>query len=126
MGYLFSWLTIIRDMWGDPMDVKVESHIPEIKDAARDAVERALEAVGLQAEGYAKMLCPVDTGNLRNSITHTTEPSDRSAYIGTNVEYAPYVEYGTSRTKAQPFLQPAAEDHVEEYMAIFQQYLQGE
>lgn len=108
------------------MNVKVESHIPEIKDAARDAVERALEAVGLQAEGYAKMLCPVDTGNLRNSITHTTEPSDRSAYIGTNVEYAPYVEYGTSRTKARPFLQPAAEDHVEEYMAIFQQYLQGE
>lgn len=108
------------------MDVKVESHIPEIKDAARNAVERALEAVGLQAEGYAKMLCPVDTGNLRNSITHTTEPSDRSAYIGTNVEYAPYVEYGTSRTKAQPFLRPAAEDHAEEYMAIFQQYLQGE
>lgn len=92
-------------------------------DALRDMKPIALEAVGLQAEGYAKLLCPVDTGNLRNSISHTQD--GESAYIGTNVEYAAYVEMGTSRSRAQPYLKPAAENHKDEYRAIFEQYMKG-
>ncbi len=42
----------------------------EIGNAKNNAIERAMEAIGMQAEGYAKILCPVDTGNLRNSIGH--------------------------------------------------------
>lgn len=41
-----------------------------VRKATKEAVDVALEAVGLQAERYAKLLCPVDTGLLRNSITH--------------------------------------------------------
>lgn len=89
----------------------------------KEAVARGLEAVGLQAEMYAKMLCPVDTGRLRGSITHTTD--GECAYIGTNVEYAAYVEYGTSKTQAQPYLQPAAENHADEYKAIFEQFMRN-
>ena len=59
------------------------------------ALVTALEEVGLVAEGYAKRACPVDTGRLRNSITHVTRPDEKAVYIGTNVEYAPHVEYGT-------------------------------
>lgn len=84
----------------------------------QDKIKVALEECGLAAEGYAKRLCPVDTGNLRNSISHTTDAEN--AYIGTNVEYAPYVEMGTSRTKAQPFLKPAATGHADEYKRIFE------
>lgn len=103
------------------MEMKIEAdNTDTIKDLVRAQTRVALEAVGLQAENYAKRLCPVDTGNLRNSITHTSD--DDTAYIGTNVEYAPYVEYGTSRTKAQPFLKPAANDHVSEYHDIFEYY----
>lgn len=98
----------------------VEDHIEEIEWAKDMATQIALEAIGLQAEGYAKKKCPVDTGNLRNSITHVYD--EDSAYIGTNVEYAPYVEFGTSRMKAQPFLRPAAENHVDEYREIFEAY----
>lgn len=105
------------------VDVKVTSKVDEVLRATKAAVERGLEAVGLQAEGYAKMICPVDTGNLRNSITHTSD--GEAAYVGTNVEYAPYVEYGTSKTKAQPFLRPAAEDHTTEYKAIFEDQLKN-
>lgn len=83
-----------------------------------NAISRALEKIGLVAEGYAKRLCPVDTGRLRNSITHTMD--EDSAYIGTNVEYAPYVELGTVRTRAQPFLTPAAEDHMDTYRRILE------
>lgn len=45
---------------------------------------------------------PVDTGRLRNSVTHLLKGYD--CFIGTNVEYAPYVEEGTSRMKGKHFL----------------------
>lgn len=103
--------------------VKIYDNTAEVKKQVHTAVERALEAVGLQGEGYAKLMCPVDTGRLLNSITHTSD--GEAAYIGTNVEYAPYVEYGTSKTAPQPFIRPAAEDHMDEYKKIFEFYLKG-
>lgn len=43
---------------------------------------------------------------------------DDSVLIGTNVFYAPYVEMGTSKTKAQPFLKPAITDHMQEFKGL--------
>ena len=91
--------------------------------AKDEAVERALEAIGLQAEGYAKLLSPVDTGRLRNSLTHQAKQSEKAVYIGTNVEYGKYVEMGTRRSKAQPYLRPAIENHIPEYKKIAENYL---
>ena len=45
---------------------------------------------------------------------------DEAVYIGTNVEYAPYVENGTSRQKARPFLKPAATEHNSEYKSLME------
>lgn len=104
-------------------DFEVEDHTEEVLDGIGQAKARALEKIGLVAEGYAKRLCPVDTGNLRNSITHGTD--DEAAYIGTNVEYAVYVEMGTVNTPAQPYLKPAAADHMEGYRNILKSELQG-
>lgn len=104
-------------------EVSIESNAAEIKAAKDAAIERALEAIGLQAEGNVAMLAPVDTGRLRGSITHEVEGD--TVYIGTNVEYAPYVEYGTSKTKAQPFLKPGIQDHMSEYQSIADAYLKG-
>lgn len=53
-----------------------------------DAVLRALERCGEQAEGYAKDLAPVDTGNLRNSISHKVDDGEPAVYIGSNLKYA--------------------------------------
>lgn len=97
----------------------------EVADAIDQALAAALEEVGLAAEGFAKRLCPVDTGRLRNSITHVTRPGEKAVYIGTNVEYGPYVEYGTARQKAQPFLRPAATGHGDTYRAIVEARLRG-
>lgn len=97
----------------------------EVKKAFDAAIPPALEAVGLTAEGYAKLLCPVDTGRLRNSISHVVDESEKAVYIGTNVEYAPYVEMGTSKTKAQPFLKPAATNHTDEYRRIIESYFKS-
>ena len=89
------------------------------------AISRGLEKIGLAAEGYAKKLAPVDTGRLRNSVTHAVVDGEQAVYIGTNVEYARYVELGTSRHKEQPFLRPAATDHVDTYRAILEAELKS-
>lgn len=93
----------------------------EVLKGLSDAVERALTRIGLAAEGYAKKECPVDTGNLRNSITNEVRSSEKSVYIGTNVEYAAYVELGTTRTRAKPYLKPAATEHPTVYKRIMEE-----
>ena len=52
------------------MNVEFIVSSEQVKSAMHDALIRALEKIGMTAEKYAKRLCPVDTGNLRNSITH--------------------------------------------------------
>lgn len=106
------------------MSIEVrEDNTAEVAGNIKNAITQALESVGLAAEGYAKLNCPVDTGNLRNSITH--EVSGNDVYIGTNVEYAPYVELGTKRMKARGFLKSAASDHTGEYSQIFKSAFGG-
>lgn len=101
--------------------VRLDDHSDEIIDILRETKLAALEECGLVAEGFAKRLCPVDTGNLRNSITHTV--SGETAYIGTNVEYAAYVEMGTTRTVAKPYLKPAVADNADVYKQILYNYM---
>lgn len=103
-------------------DYELKDNSEEVKSLMTSALARALEKIGLVAEGYAKRLCPVDTGRLRNSITHADD--GEAEYIGTNVEYAPYVELGTSRTRAQPYLKPAVVDHANEYKEIVEAEMQ--
>ena len=89
----------------------------EVLVAKQAAINVALEMIGIEAERYAKEYCPVDTGRLRNSITHT-QGGKETEFIGSNVEYAPYVEAGTSRQKPRRFLQRAIFDHMTTYKEI--------
>lgn len=54
----------------------------------------AMELIGITVENNAKLHIPVDTGTLRRSITHQII-NNTTVEIGTNLEYAPYVELGT-------------------------------
>jgi len=104
------------------MSVTFISHAKEALSAEQVARNKALEIIGGKAESYAKKICPVDTGRLRNSITHQ-QYDDNTEVIGTNVEYAPYVELGHHTTggtfvAGKPFLRPAAEGHSAEYKNI--------
>lgn len=57
----------------------------------------------------AVRLVPVDTGRLRSSIAQALGSDGEGLYgiVGTDVEYGPYIEFGTSRMRAQPYLRPA-------------------
>lgn len=75
----------------------------------KDAVRREIKRAALNVQNGARERVPVDTGRLRNSIAHVIDLDGMRAVIGTNVEYAPYVELGTFRASAQPYLFPALE-----------------
>ena len=121
----------------------------------RETLEDILWVWGALAQGYAQEKCPVDTSNLVNSIDYDVIVKDMEMQVGTNVEYAPYVEFGTgiyatgeggsaakkipwvykddegkwhrtSGMKAQPFLRPAIENHIDEYKDILKEYLSRE
>ena len=98
------------------MKVDYKDNSQQILSALEKGIKNGLEAIGLTAETYAKKATPVDTGRLRNSISHTVD--GEAAYIGSNVEYAPYVELGTSRAKAHHMLQKAATEHSAEYKRL--------
>lgn len=164
------------------MSVEIKDNREIVFDAMSEALRRGLEKIGFTIEGYAKKLCVVDTGLLRNSITHAlsgcataistyradrakgnnpiktgeysgiapeeTETSKLMVYIGTNVEYAPYIELGTGNqtsggrpTKwtykddkgthmtggrpAKPFLKPAVQNHKDQCRQILEDELKN-
>ncbi len=87
--------------------VKVEfNNINKAIEAVAASKEKALTAAALIVEGDATLLSPVETGYLKGSISHEVV-SEQEVRIGSSVEYAPHVEYGTSKMAAQPFLRPA-------------------
>ena len=131
------------------MSVKFTDNSGKVLASLERAERNGLVAIGMTAERYAKHTITdysaVDTGRLRNSITYAISgeeaavdsysdnvgnnyqyegkaPDDtkKAVYIGTNVEYGPYVELGTSRMAARPFLRPAATEHGEEYKGIME------
>lgn len=130
-------------------EIRVVDKSAEVRQAFEDAIARALEKCGLVAEGYAKKLCPVDTGNLRNSISHRVDEDELAAYIGSNTSYAAYVELGTGKyteggrptpwvyqddegkwhwtagNPAKPYLAPAVKDHTKTYKDIIENELKG-
>lgn len=100
------------------VEFEVVSHADMVLEELNSKVETALSAIGATAQGYAMDDAPVDTGRLKNSIDYSVV--DDSVYIGTNVEYAPYVElldrYHT--TGKAHFLRDAAANHSSEYKEI--------
>lgn len=108
------------------MSIEITDHTEEVTNGISAATIRALERMGSQCEGYAVDLCPVDTGRLQGSITYRVIISpEKSVVVGTNVEYGIDVELGTYKMHAQPFLRPAAQDHVGTYRNILKDELQN-
>jgi HK97 gp10 family phage protein len=95
-----------------------KSNRKNVEKALSQAEKTVLLGIGEFVEGQAKLLAPVDTGNLRGSITYQVNEGNHSVQIGTNVEYGIFIEKSTSRMKGQPFLTPAAENNVKEIRAL--------
>lgn len=125
-------------------DVEMTDNTAEVLSALEQACARALEIIGGKAESYAKGIVPVDTGALRNSITHKVDGD--TVIVGSAVHYAPYVELGTGKAYSpppewmennaerghglgnynrnpKPYLRPAVENHIDEYKNVMENEL---
>ena len=120
-------------------EIKVDNTDAIIK-ATDEAIYNALDIIGNKAADYAAGLAPVQTGNLKNSMTSEVSQQEKAVYIGTAVEYAPFVEFGHHQevgryvpaigkrlvrefVPAKPFLKPAIENHLDEYKHILESEL---
>lgn len=100
-------------------NIRINDHSAEYLKDISNALDAALEAVGIHIEGEAKEELEntprrIDTGNLRNSITHEVVDAEQAVYVGTNVEYALYVHEGTSKMAPNRFLKNAVERNKEQ------------
>ena len=126
--------------------VDITDNSAEVRAALEQAKARALEIIGGKIESYAKGLVPVDTGALRNSITHAVDGD--TVLAGSAILYAPYVELGTGKEyspppewignnaprgariisgslKPRPYLRPAVENHIDEYKNVMENELKN-
>lgn len=78
-----------------------------------------LRRAGLHAESVAKVMSePRDTGRLRSSIHLSIVKNGYVAKVSTNVEYAGYIEFGTSRIPARRFMQKAQKKGVDKFLKL--------
>ena len=138
------------------LEVSITDFSSEVLAAMKEQVKTGLDEIGVAGEGYAVAAIEssprrVDTGLLRNSITHavsgeapakSTYTSDdgsktgtysgsvdgdgEAVYIGTNVDYAGYVHDGTKKMVPNRFLAAAANGHNETYKQIMKRAISGE
>lgn len=134
------------------MSVEIKDNTKAVLSALEKAKRNGLKAIGITAEAHAKKNTPVDTGRLRNSITFAVSgesanisaysgdngeeggsysgaaPNDKdmSVYIGTNVEYAQFVELGSRGRQGVHFLQKAATEHKDEYKKLLEDAMKSQ
>lgn len=84
--------------------------------AKKDYKARKATKVKDENGKYTKVL---KTGKYSGTAPES-EDGSKSVYIGTNVEYAPYIELGTSKMAARPYIKPAVTDHSGVYKRILE------
>lgn len=88
------------------VNVKADLRINPFADAQlKDLTRRELGKIATRIKNKAQQLAPVDTGALKSSI-HQIREKD-TLIIATDTGYGGFVEIGTSRMRAQPYLRPA-------------------
>jgi len=87
----------------------VTNRIPAISAAIKPLVAAEVQKAAFQIEARAKAVVAVDTGTLRRSITTVMSNGGLTGVVGPSVFYGKFIEFGTRRMGARPFMRPAAE-----------------
>lgn len=90
------------------MPTRVVSHFARGLSQVQSIVDVLLAKIAHDIEAWAKHNAPVDTGFLKGSIRATQE-SPVSWMVMVGAEYGAYVELGTVKMAAQPYMLPAVE-----------------
>jgi len=87
----------------------VSNRLPAISAQVRPLVANEVKTATLDIEARAKARTPVLTGTLRRSIASVFQNGGLTGIVGPSVFYGKFVEFGTRRMGARPFMRPAAE-----------------
>lgn len=85
------------------VNIQIQSNVHLCKEELEKALFKSLEQIGGKVQGYARLLTPVETGSLRQSIRYEIEDGNRTVevragggfFVKRHVNYAVYVELGT-------------------------------
>lgn len=94
----------------------VYNHIPALIAAVEANAQRAPKRVADKIAVSARARVPVDTGYLKSTIESVSVSRAKEAEVRVGAGYAGFVEYGTYKMAAQPFLGPAVDEFKDEFM----------
>jgi len=105
--------------------VITHNRFPEIAAKMPEETSKVVRKAAFDIEGWAKAVVPVDTGALKNNIDTKVATDGLSAEVKTNMKYCEYVEFGTYKMAAQPYMTPAAERVRPHFTAAMNQLLRN-
>lgn len=90
------------------------SYVKKVKDTLNKSKKDICNEMGNFVTAEAQMRAKVLTGNMKRSITYDVHDDNNGVDIGTTMDapYSIYKEKGTSKMKAEPFLEPAVMDNI--------------
>ena len=90
------------------IEIAYTSHLNDVLKVMKDNKREFSKKVGVLAVAEVQSIVTVDTGNLKRSIVSEVMPGNKGVYIGVtpNAEYGIFIEKGTSKITAQPYLEP--------------------
>lgn len=97
-------------------DYEIKIKDKEVIQQLEQKLEQKMKEACVLVQDSAKQRCPVDTGRLQGSLTYQVQKdgNEVEGLVGTNVEYAPYVEL------VKPFLKPAEDENRDRILQLFQ------
>jgi len=81
---------------------QLQEKLSEMVEKDKEATFKGMVKTGYRVEGEAAKKCSVDFGRVRNSLSVEGDATKMEVRVGTNVKYAPFVEFGT-RPHTPPF-----------------------
>lgn len=103
----------------------VSNRLPAISAALRPAVATEVKKATFDIEARAKARTPVLTGTLRRSIASVFSNGGLTGTVGPSVGYSRFVEFGTRRMGARPYMRPAAEAVLPKFAEAVKRVLRG-
>ena len=94
-----------------------------LSDIANNIENNFAYIIGQGAQTVCESLCPVDTGRLQSSIN--VQHGGNTAVISADTEYAVFVEFGTSKMAAQPYLVPALLSNTQAILSAIAEAIKG-
>lgn len=96
-------ITVSTSGFQETKDSMVELSLRLEKDIPFEIIVR----MGERILAYAQEIVPVRTGKLKASLKMEIDEAAKTVRIGSDLDYSVYVELGTSRMQAQPYLIPS-------------------